>query len=79
MTLKETSRWEITAVATGVAIIFLNPFSFVIGKPIWRTVGNVDWYINEYDTPMPAGFTLHVILMFFVIYLFMRLNWKVEE
>jgi hypothetical protein len=78
MGLRDTTRWEIAGLSTGLALIYFNPFSFRIGRLLFSPFGDTGWYAKNTNVPTPAGMILHVAVFFFVLYFFLRLDWKCE-
>jgi len=74
MTLKESTRWELTATATGLALVFLNPLAFWLGRYMFGVS-----YANEGLTPTPLALAIHLAMMFFIFYVLLRVvNWQTD-
>jgi hypothetical protein len=76
MGLRDVARWEIAGVSSGVALIFLNPFAYRIGNLFFGMFGNAEWYASKNNIATPAGTVMHIAVFFFVLYLFLRIDWE---
>lgn len=77
--MKSSARWELAAVGTASAAIMLNPFSYRVGSAFFGLFGDHKWYADENYSPTPSAFVIHIVVLFFIIYLFMRLDWDTDD
>lgn len=73
MAIRDSVRWQIAAVAAAVAVVLFNPYLFQANT--WLFGSHGEWY-SQANQPTPTGFILHVCVYFFIMYLFLMLDWQ---
>ena len=73
MTLNENNRWAASGAIAAAALIIFNPYTYRVTEFIGRKRG----YIAENNGRTPAGYglLLHAIVLFFVVYGILTMNW----
>jgi len=76
MTFTESNKWAASGAIAGAALIIYNPLTFMFTEAI--TMGRGYIATNHGNTPTWAGWVLHAIVLFFVVYGLLCVSWQCE-
>lgn len=73
MTLNQSNRWACAGAVSAAALIIFHPYTYKVTEFIARNKG----YIAENNgrTPSWKGLLLHTIILFFVVFGLLSMDW----
>lgn len=73
MTLTNSNRWAASGAIAGAALVIFNPFTYWMVDSI--AMGREYVAANKGRCPTLFGYFLHCVVLFFVVYGLLTINW----